>query len=201
MKHKQALLIFQKNAEHGKVKTRLAQTTGNDEALRIYKLLTAHTHQAANNVAATKWLFYSSFYEADFESNRDYEIRVQRGDDLGQRMCNAFADVFASGYDAAVIIGTDCPGLTPAILREAFSALELYDLVAGPAADGGYYLLGMKRLYATLFSGKNWSTDTVLSDTLRDAQLLGLMAYQLPVLSDVDTEHDWIAHQHFIGRT
>lgn len=201
MKQKQALLIFQKNAEYGKVKTRLAHTAGNDEALRIYHLLTAHTHEAAKDVEAMKWLFYSSFYEADFEKKRDYEIRVQRGDDLGQRMCNAFADVFAAGYDAAVIIGTDCPGLTPAILREAFSALELYDLVAGPAADGGYYLLGMKRLYATLFSGKNWSTDTVLSDTLRDAQLLGLMAYQLPVLSDVDTEQDWIAHQHLIGST
>jgi uncharacterized protein len=199
MKQKQALLIFQKNAERGKVKTRLAHTVGADEALRIYHLLTTHTHEVAKEVAAAKWLFYSNYYEADFENNHDYEIRVQRGDDLGQRMCNAFADVFAAGCDAAVIIGTDCPCLTPAILREAFSALELYDVVAGPAADGGYYLLGMKRLYATLFNGKNWSTDTVLADTLRDAQVLGLMAYQLPVLSDVDTEQDWIAHQHFIS--
>ncbi|MGL5892037.1 MAG: DUF2064 domain-containing protein, partial [Bacteroidia bacterium] len=85
------------------------------------------------------------------------------------------------------------------ILREAYSALELYDVVAGPAADGGYYLLGMKRLYATLFTNKNWSTETVLSDTLHDAKLLGLMSYQLSVLSDVDTEEDWNTHAHLIG--
>ncbi|MCU0433190.1 MAG: TIGR04282 family arsenosugar biosynthesis glycosyltransferase [Bacteroidia bacterium] len=198
MTQKQALLVFQKNAVHGKVKTRLARTTGPNEALRIYRLLTAHTHNAAQQITASKWLFYSDYYEAEFESRTDYVIRVQRGDDLGQRMCNAFADVFAAGCDAAVIVGTDCPAISASILKEAFSALELYDLVAGPAADGGYYLLGMKRLYATLFSGKNWSTDTVLSDTLRDAQQLGLMTYQLPVLSDVDTEDDWNTHHHFI---
>lgn len=199
MQPKQALIIFQKNADYGKVKTRLAKTAGSDEALRIYKLLTAQTHKAASASTAQKWLFYSDRYEPDFENNRSYEIRVQRGDDLGQRMCNAFADVFAAGAEQAVIIGTDCPGLNSEILREAFSALELYDVVAGPAADGGYYLLGMKRLYAALFTNKNWSTETVLADTLHDAKLLGLMSYQLSVLSDVDTEDDWNAHAHLIS--
>ena len=199
MQPKQALIIFQKNADFGKVKTRLAKTAGPDEALRIYKLLTAQTHKAASASTAQKWLFYSDRYEPDFENNRSYEIRVQRGDDLGQRMCNAFAVVFAAGAEQAVIIGTDCPGLNSEILREAYAALELYDVVAGPAADGGYYLLGMKRLYAALFTNKNWSTETVLADTLHDAKLLGLMSYQLSVLSDVDTEEDWNAHAHLIS--
>lgn len=198
MNASQALLVFQKNADRGKVKTRLAQTVGPDEALRIYELLTAHTHQIIAQVPAQKWLFYSDRYEATFEEHHDYQIRVQRGDDLGQRMCNAFADVFTADATQALIIGTDCPGLNAEILREAYSALELYDVVAGPAADGGYYLLGMKRLYATLFAGKNWSTATVLADTLNDAQRLGLTTHQLPVLSDIDTEADWNTTRHLL---
>ncbi|MGL4596510.1 MAG: TIGR04282 family arsenosugar biosynthesis glycosyltransferase, partial [Bacteroidia bacterium] len=164
-----ALVIFQKNADLGKVKTRLAATLGDEKTMQVYQTLVNHTHRVACGTDARKWLYYSDRKEAGWQAQPDYTICVQSGKDLGERMCHALGDVFASGVDQALIIGTDCPELKAEILQEAFEALTMYDLVVGPADDGGYYLLGMNRLYATLFSHKKWSTDSVLSDTLQDA--------------------------------
>lgn len=194
----EALIIFQKNADKGKVKTRLAKTIGDDNALTIYQQLTTYTHQIAQQTDAHKWLFYGERYEPEFEHLSNYSIRVQRGKDLGERMCNAFADVFTENYTRILIIGTDCPQLNSELLQEAFHALELYDIVLGPATDGGYYLLGMQRLYASLFANKTWSTNSVAADTLNDAQHLGLKVYHLPTLNDIDTEADWLAYRHLI---
>jgi uncharacterized protein len=188
---KTILIIFQKNSDKGKVKTRLAETLGDDKALAIYKQLTAYTHQIAQQLDCDKWLFYSERYETEFEKINNYTIRIQRGADLGERMRNAFSDVLSAGYERAVIIGTDCLQLQVELVQEAFHALELYDVVIGPADDGGYYLLGMKRLYASLFANKNWSTSTVAKDTFLDINHLGLQVYQLPSLGDIDTEADW----------
>jgi hypothetical protein len=195
---KLALIIFQKNADSGKVKTRLAKTIGDERTLQIYKQLITYTHQLAQQLDCDKWLFYSERYETEFETTTNYSIRIQRGDHLGERMCNAFSDVFTAGYDRALIIGTDCLQLEVELLHEAFHALELYDVVMGSADDGGYYLLGMKRLYASLFANKNWGTSTVAKDTLIDSNHLGLNVYQLPSLGDIDTEADWIKHRHRI---
>jgi glycosyltransferase A (GT-A) superfamily protein (DUF2064 family) len=91
---------------------------------------------------------------------------------------------------AVTIIGTDCPGLSSAHLARAFELLTSHDVVVGPAADGGYYLLGMNTLYPDFFRNKTWSTASVLSDTLADAARLGLRVVQLPTLHDVDTAED-----------
>jgi rSAM/selenodomain-associated transferase 1 len=109
---------------------------------------------------------------------------------LGERMHQAFAEAFATGAARVVIIGTDCPGLTPELLQAAFEALHRHDMVVGPADDGGYYLLGLRELQPALFANKNWSTATVLPDTLADAARLGLGVAQLPVLHDVDSGSD-----------
>jgi len=111
-------------------------------------------------------------------------------DSLGARMAQAFAEAFGAGAGQVVIIGTDCPGLSAALLRQAFAQLVHHDLVVGPADDGGYYLLGMNRLRSELFANKAWSTTTVLPDTLADAARLGLRVAQLPTLHDVDSAQD-----------
>ena len=122
-----------------------------------------------------------------------YEQRLQLPGDLGTKMQMAFSHAFASGAHAAIIIGTDCPGLTEALLQEAFAALATHEVVIGPAEDGGYYLLGMRELYTDLFLNKSWSTDSVLPHTLADADRLGLQVKQLPVLRDVDDATDLAA--------
>jgi rSAM/selenodomain-associated transferase 2 len=104
-------------------------------------------------------------------------------------MANAFSRVLQD-VDIAVIIGSDCLELTAAIIEDAFSALERFDAVIGPARDGGYYLLGMKQFHPELFAGKQWSTSTVFQDTVADLRALGLAYTALPVLSDIDDIDD-----------
>jgi rSAM/selenodomain-associated transferase 1 len=108
-------------------------------------------------------------------------------------MSYAFTEAFAAGARRVVIIGTDCPGLTASLLRQAFDQLATHDLIVGPATDGGYYLLGMSQLHAEVFANKQWSTATVLADTLADAARLGLDVAQLPTLSDIDSARDLAA--------
>ena len=119
-----------------------------------------------------------------------YDWQPQPVGELGGKMQAAFQQAFNSGAKAVVIIGTDCPGLTGQHLHHAFEHLTSHDVVMGPAADGGYYLLGMTRLHAEFFQDKAWSTASVLSDTLADAARLGLRVAQLPTLHDVDTAND-----------
>lgn len=189
---KAALIIFQKNAILGKVKTRLASTIGNNQALEIYKWMTSHTHQLASEIKVDKFLFFSDFIpEHPDEILHGYHFEVQSGANLGERMCNAFAFLFAKGYSNVIIIGTDCPELQVSDLSKAFMALTQNDLVIGPAKDGGYYLLGMSRFFPELFKEIPWSTSKVLELTLDRADESNLDYEFLKILSDIDTFEDW----------
>jgi hypothetical protein len=118
-------------------------------------------------------------------------LAAQMEGDLGRRMHAAFRRIFSRNLtQKVVIIGTDCPGLDAARIAEAFDALDANDLVLGPAADGGYYLLGMRRLLAWAFEGIPWSTDGVLKATLAAAAANGATAGLLDELRDVDTLAD-----------
>lgn len=186
------LLIFTKNPVLGKVKTRLAATVGDAEALRIYRLLLEKTRRAALDVEVGRWLFYSDFVEPDDDWPETYfQKKLQAGHDLGERMENAFRQAFASGAGKVVIIGCDCPDLNGVLLQEAFQRLNEADFVLGPATDGGYYLLGMRQLEPALFRGIAWSTDAVRAETLKKMQAAGKTCFLLPELADVDTEEDW----------
>jgi len=191
------LLIFARHPALGLVKTRLAAGIGPAEALQVYRNLLAHTRAAADGLIAHKtlWLAGEPAAASEFESWTGYEQRPQAAGDLGQRMHQAFAQAFAAGASAAVIIGTDCPELSTALLEQAFAHLRSQEVVAGPAHDGGYYLLGMRQLVPDFFANKHWSTETVLADTLADAQRLGLTVALLPPLSDVDNAEDLAAWQ------
>ncbi len=188
----QALLIFAKNPRLGHVKTRLARELGDEAALTIYRHLLALTRDATQFLPVRKIVCYSDFVdETDEWDQQRFEKRVQQGSDLGERMSNAFREVFADEtINQAVIIGTDCPDLRSDLLTNAFTALETHDFVLGPALDGGYYLLGMKTLEESVFRNKTWSTDTVLRATLENIRALGKSFFLLPTLRDVDTPAD-----------
>lgn len=192
----QTLLIFIRNLQLGKVKTRLARTVGDADALRIYRILLEKTRGAALGVQAVRWLFYSDFIENNDEwPAADFIKKTQASGDLGARMEQAFRAAFEAGAKKVVIIGSDCPQLTGDILQKAFTALDKADFVLGPVPDGGYYLLGMSHLESTVFRGVDWSTELVRMQTLEKIQAAGKSCFLLPVLSDVDTEEDWLAFQ------
>ncbi|PRX56407.1 TIGR04282 family arsenosugar biosynthesis glycosyltransferase [Flagellimonas meridianipacifica] len=183
------LLIFTRNPELGKCKTRLASKIGDSAALEVYKFLLNHTAKFTNNLNSSKHVYYSeNIWEDDIWDNTLYDKRLQKGDDLGKRMEHAFANGFDSGFKKIIIIGSDMYNLSQADLEEAFSSLDAHDYVIGPAEDGGYYLLGMTVQNAKLFQNKSWGTDTVLSDTLKDLEKENILL--LEEKNDVDHYED-----------
>jgi rSAM/selenodomain-associated transferase 1 len=187
---KEVVLVFQKNAILGKVKTRLASGMGEARALEIYRHLTQSTYSVLEDVLAPVWTYFSDFIPETVNPPIAKSF-VQDGQDLGERMAHAFARSFESGMEKVVLIGTDCPTLQSHHLHEAFEALTHSDLVLGPATDGGYYLIGMKRRADYLFEGITWSTSQVLSETLNVASQNGLTTTLLQELNDIDTQEDW----------
>ena len=188
---KRLLLIFYRNPVIGGVKTRLAKTAGDEKALAVYLFMAAHTRRLTENLLVDKRVYYSDFIDReDAWDNHSFQKFIQAGDDLGERMLNAFREGYRDGYEAISIIGTDCLELTSSILASAFQELNQKDVVLGPAKDGGYYLLGMTRLWPEFFQGKAWSTSSVAKDTIRDCEQLELSYSLLPVLQDVDEEAD-----------
>ncbi|NJB86138.1 hypothetical protein GGR26_001906 [Lewinella marina] len=191
-----AVIVMVKNPIPGKTKTRLAQDVGNDMALEMYGILCRHTRdQLLALEGVTRYLHYSDHVAVDDDwPNRAFIKLVQVGQGLGERMAAAFDHAFVRGHERVIIIGSDCPGLTANILRQALSELERHALVVGPANDGGYYLLGMRHPHPELFADMEWSTSAVLDETLARAQVQGLPVARLPVLSDVDHLEDWLGY-------
>lgn len=165
------LLIFTRNPELGKGKRRLAATVGDEAALDIYKFLLDHTVAITKNLYAEKEVYYSEeIWENDIWDNQKFGKKLQVGEDLGIRMANAFQEGFQNEYQKIIIIGSDMLDLSHEDLENAFKSLEKNDFVVGPAEDGGYYLLGMKKFMPALFKNKTWGTETVLKDTLADLE-------------------------------
>lgn len=190
---KSALIVFIRNPEKGKVKTRLAKDLGVDQAYEAYLSLLDHTRRVASSVQARRLLFYSHFVDHHDEWDETvFEKYVQQGDDLGARMNHAFETAFTAHHNKAVVIGSDCPQLSKSIIDEAFSALGQYPYVLGPAVDGGYYLLGMKAPSPFLFNNIAWSTSAVASITLARMIEASQTCYLLPELNDVDELSDWL---------
>ncbi len=187
------LMVFVRNAVLGKVKTRLAATMGEQKALEIYLNLLLYTRNITKEISAQKVVYYSDkLEENDAWLSEGFEQKIQRGSDLGERMKNAFQEQFAAGFSKVIIIGSDCLELTSDIIENAFSILDYKDVVLGPAADGGYYLLGMKKLHPSLFGNKIWGCDTVMAATIQDIINDELSFELLPILNDIDEERDYI---------
>ena len=186
-----ALIVFLRAPEQGRVKTRLAAKVGDARALQVYETLLLHTLRQAEPLRCSKAAWYADGIPSnDLSAPYGFIAHAQLGDDLGARMELAFRTAFEAGHAPVVIVGTDCPSVSEDLLREAFTSLEDHDAVIGPARDGGYWLLGMRRMTAEVFNGKKWSSDSVRRDTIADLERLGLSFALLPELIDVDTEQD-----------
>lgn len=197
MNRQNTLIVFIKNPEKGKVKTRLASIAGNETALLVYQFLLEKTRTAALEVACHRMLCYSNYIPtADEWPDTHFLKSVQSPGNLGQRMSAAFHTAFFSGAQKTVIIGSDCPGLDASLIRQAFDALDNTDYVLGPACDGGYYLLGMKKFSPELFEGIPWSTASVAADTIRLINAHNGNYTLLPQLSDIDEYEDWTTYLH-----
>lgn len=189
MKQKNLLLIFTRNPELGKAKTRLAKTVGNETALEIYKFLLQRTRDISSKVNADKAVYYSvKIREHDIWDDKIYQKHQQKGEDLGIRMLNAFDNGFHSDYEKIIIIGSDLYDLSSKDIDHAFHQLDKNDVVIGPAKDGGYYLLGMKKLHQSVFKHKEWGTETVRKDTLLD--LIDKKVKLLEEKNDIDIYED-----------
>lgn len=183
------ILIFTRNPELGKCKTRLAATVGDKTALEIYKFLLEHTASITKNLSFDKQVYYSEeIWEEDVWDNNIFNKKLQKGIDLGERMANAFKQGFKAGYKKICVIGSDMYDLSQEDIELAFNKLDTNDFVIGPAEDGGYYLLGMKSMYPNLFTDKAWGTGNVLKHTLQDLDTKNYSA--LETRNDVDLYED-----------
>ena len=139
------ILVFVRNPELGKVKTRLAKTIGDSNALKVYTILLQHTESVLNAISGDKVVYYSEEVQhRDLWCETVYQKKLQKGADLGARMEDAFETAFKNSYENVVIVGSDLYDLNPTHVEDALKALEHHDVVIGPSIDGGYYLLGMK---------------------------------------------------------
>ena len=193
---KNLLIVFTRNPELGKVKTRLAKTVGNAIALKIYTFLLERTRDIAVQVSADKAVYYSvKVRENDIWDANNFQKHQQVGEDLGIRMLHAFKNGFKAGYEKVMIIGSDLYDLTAETIENAFIALEDNEVVIGPAEDGGYYLLGMNSLEEKVFKNKKWGTETVRKNTLEE--LKDKKVFLLEELNDVDVFEDIEHHPAF----
>tara|TARA_R110000751_G_scaffold39719_1_gene94086 strand:- start:94572 stop:95189 length:618 start_codon:yes stop_codon:yes gene_type:complete len=188
-KNSDCLIIFTRNPELGKGKRRLAATVGDQAALEIYSFLLEHTRKITKDLPLTKQVWYSEqVHQNDAWDAIIYDKDVQKGEDLGLRMENAFKTAFEN-HDHVIIIGSDMYDMNQADLEKAFQQLETHDAVIGPAIDGGYYLLGFtKKLVAGVFVNKEWGTETVLEKTLQDLKNVNYAT--LDARNDVDYYED-----------
>ncbi|XGV96178.1 MAG: TIGR04282 family arsenosugar biosynthesis glycosyltransferase [Leptolyngbya sp. BL-A-14] len=190
------LIIFTRYPEPGKAKTRLIPALGAEAAADTHRLMTEHTLAQVKPLLRSRSLMVEVWFEGGDRDQMEawlgdgLRYQSQPEGDLGDRMLQAFQSALKNGVNAAVIIGTDCPELTDALLAEAFQALQQTDVVLGPAADGGYYLIGLRQVIPDLFQAITWSTDRVLQQTVAIVEKLNLSLTLLPMLTDVDRPED-----------
>lgn len=190
------LIIFTRHPTPGQTKTRLTPLLGPVGAANLSKKMTEATVQVAEKFCkktnSTLEIRFSGQTEKEMKRwlGKQFNYKSQGEGDLGVRMLNAFNNANESGAKKTVIIGTDCPGIDEKILMEAFQFLENDDLVLGPASDGGYYLIGLKKVEPSLFHGIDWSTEKVFVQTMKTAAAKRLSVKFLETLDDIDRPED-----------
>ena len=197
--NKNLTIVFVRNPELGKVKTRLAKTIGDEDALKIYTNLLQHTESVLHKVSSDKVVYYSEeIQHNDLWEDARYQKKLQKGVDLGARMQSAFETAFKDSYEKVVIVGSDLFDLKHTHIKNAFSALENHEVVLGPSLDGGYYLLGMKKVHSAVFKNKQWGTDSVLESTLKNLNQQNVKL--LEALNDIDTFEDLKAQPELLKK-
>jgi len=196
-----ALIIFVKAPIPGEVKTRLCPPLDEEEAASLHGSLvldaierTKGLQGVALYVAGTPDLAHPFFKV--MEGRYGARLLLQRGPDLGTRMQQAMQDAFDQGTKDVLLTGTDLPTLPRTHLVEALKLIKNHDVVLGPTADGGYYLIGLRKMAPALFDGIAWSTASVFAETKKKIETAGLSLGLLPECRDLDTLEDLKA---FIG--
>ncbi|EKJ87952.1 hypothetical protein CLV96_3238 [Leptospira meyeri] len=192
---KNKLIIFAKQPERGKVKTRLAVSIGEVQTLKIYLELLEITKKITSTLSVEKIVYWDHLHlgntlEFEFGDSK----KVQAEGDLGLKMKIAFENEFRSNFGKVLIIGTDCPFLTKEILEKAYHSLDDTDFVIGPAKDGGYYLLGMREFFPFVFDSIPWSTSEVLPltlDVIRKNKKTVTLLTELNDIDDIFDLKDW----------
>jgi rSAM/selenodomain-associated transferase 1 len=184
--------LFMKAPRAGRVKTRLAAGVGDALALELYMAFVEDMLATCRSTAYPLKLMVDDSKGLEAVKSwlgNDLVYGLQEGDDLGERMANAFRAVFDEGCGQALLIGSDIPDLPEEAIREGFRALESRDAVIGPSRDGGYYLIGFRSegFRSAVFEGVEWSSPSVFSQTRRLLAESGLSCKILPVWDDVDT--------------
>ena len=208
---KKRLIIFTRYPVPGKTKTRLIPALGEQGAADLHSRMAEYTllnlltlgwdqsleigiyYSGGDRALMQNWLdpIISSFSENHSHSRiNPIFYHAQMGEDLGKRMQGAFEDGFKNKIEKMIIIGTDCPDLSPHLIEETFWALNSQDVVLGPARDGGYYLIGLSQSFPMLFNHIDWGSDRVLAQTKKIIEQEKLSVYDLPVLTDVDRPDD-----------
>ena len=198
--HQAALVIFAKAPIPGEVKTRLCPPLTPDEAATLHGSFVLDMLERTTLAVAKLQLPFHRYLACApssalvffkiMEERQSVRLLDQIGEDLGQRMHHASVDLFAKGYKQVIIVGTDVPTLPLSVYQDAIAILDRSDLALGPALDGGYYLIGLKRPAEQLFTGVPWSTDQVLAVTQQKAKTLGLTVELTTAWRDVDTIAD-----------
>jgi uncharacterized protein len=190
------LIVFTRYPVPGKTKTRLIPALGAAGAADLHRQMTestlAQVRQLRTDGVAIEIHYAGATADRELADwlGADLVYRSQGDGDLGERMALSIETALQAGHDRVIIIGTDCPGLTTDILQLAFEQLHDRDLVLGPAIDGGYYLIGLRRFMPELFVGISWGTSTVRQQTIEIATELGLSMGDLPLLADIDRPED-----------
>jgi rSAM/selenodomain-associated transferase 1 len=195
MHERSSVLLFVKYPEKGKVKTRLASKIGDDAALAVYQELVSSMLDELNKCRYPRRIYFTPMNAKDNMGDwigTESTYVAQSGSDVGERMKNAFLEVFETGVERALLIGSDVPDITVKILDEAMDSLERNDVVIGPAMDGGYYLVGFnaRSLTPEIFDNIMWSTSTVYEKTLEILRGNGQRVHCLQELRDIDTLDD-----------
>ncbi len=191
------VVVFARAPQPGRVKTRLIPALGAAGAARLQDAMTRHTLEqvalllAAQRNAEAQIRYTPEPVDVMHQRYGDRFSYVPQGEgDLGARLARAAGDALAGGGGPVVLVGSDCPGLTADLLAQALDALARNDIVLGPALDGGYYLIGLRRFLPQLFDRIDWSTPAVLQQTRAAAEAARASCALLQPLGDVDTPND-----------
>ncbi len=198
--------MFAKFWAPGKVKTRLAATIGEVQAAVVYRAILNYLVDSLSAVGDQRAIaFTPSDKRSDFENvtasvTESWALIPQSDGSLGNRMTHFFESMFSGGDEAedessrnTILIGSDCPTITPALCAEAFELLRTHDVVLGPTPDGGYYLVGMAGKYRDVFSGITYSTQSVLEQTTNKMQDNQIKYALLKPLEDIDEFDNLVA--------
>jgi hypothetical protein len=197
------LIIFTKSPVLGEVKTRLQPDYSPEQSLFVHKKLISHTLELTKSLKNIDVELCcapdrNTSYFLSCENNYPITLNNQQGDDLGERMAFSMS-VSLQTYEKVVVIGTDCPDINEDYINQAFAALNSNDVVIGPAMDGGYVLLGLKKFSIEIFNNISWSTDKVLSQTKKNLKNLSLEYNELDVMHDLDRPEDLRKYKEFLN--